>query len=70
MAIIGTASAIAEALALGLKLIMNNIDDPAKRARAVRDYVNGLVELREKLGDTKDAEEIDKIILAIIAARP
>ena len=66
----GTVGAISEAVGLALKLINNHIEDPARRDRAIREYIDGLYQLAGKLIEAKDAEEAHFIIRAIIDNKP
>lgn len=65
----GTIGAIAEVIAVSLKMLKDYIDDPRRRAKAIASYINGLRSLRDKLGEA-DAEELDRILLSIIDSKP
>jgi hypothetical protein len=62
---------IIEAIGQGFGLANNVIDmieDPARRAKARRMYLDSLKELQEKIYVEKDAEKVDALILNLIAA--
>ena len=63
----GTIGAVAGVVAIIGGLIKDSIDDPKKRARAIVEVVDKLKELRERLYETNDIEELDRAVLALIA---
>lgn len=55
----------------GFKLankIIGYIDDPAKRAKARREYIDSLEAIRSQIQKEQDYEKIDSLLLDLIAA--
>lgn len=48
--------------------IIDYIDDPAKRAKARREYLDSLEAIREKIKNEKGAEIIDRLLLDLVSA--
>jgi len=47
--------------------IIGMIEDPARRAKARRFYLDSLNELREKIKNEKDFDKVGDLLLALIA---
>lgn len=63
----GVVTMLGEGFALANKII-DYIDDPAKRAKARREYIDSLQGIREKIKNEQDYEKIDSLLLDLIAA--
>jgi hypothetical protein len=66
-----TGGGIVTILGEGFKLankIIGYIDDPAKRAKARREYLDSLEAIRSQIQKEQDYEKIDSLLLDLIAA--
>ena len=63
----GVVTLIGEGFSLANKII-GYIDDPAKRAKARRDYIDSLEAIRSRIQKEQDYEKIDSLLLDLIAA--
>ena len=57
-----------EGFRLANTIIDKYIDDPARRARARREYIDSLETLRSQIQKEQDHEKIDSLLLTLIAA--
>ena len=57
-----------EGFHLANMIIDKYIDDPARRARARREYIDSLETLRSQIQKEQDHEKIDSLLLTLIAA--
>jgi len=63
----GVMTLIGEGFSLANKII-GYIDDPAKRAKARREYIDRLESIRSQIQKEQDYEKIDSLLLDLIAA--
>jgi len=63
----GVVTLIGEGFSLANKII-GYIDDPAKRAKARREYIDSLEAIRSQIQKEQDYEKIDSLLLDLIAA--
>lgn len=63
----GVVEAIGQGFGLANRVI-DMIEDPARRQKARREYIDSLKELQEKINVEQNAEEVDRLILSLIAA--
>ena len=63
----GVTTLLGEGFSLANKII-GYIDNPAKRAKARREYLDSLQAIREKIKNEQDIEAIDQFLLDLIAA--
>ena len=64
----GTVELVGEGFHLANTIIDKYIEDPARRARARREYIDTLENLRAKIKEEKDHEKMDTLLLELIAA--
>jgi hypothetical protein len=63
----GVVTIIGQGFTLANKII-DYIDNPAKRAKARREYLDALEAMREKIKTEQGLETIDRLLLDLIAA--
>ena len=59
---------LAQALRLGNTLIDKYVTDPEHKAKARREYLDGLQEIRAKIAGETDLETLDRLLLDLVAA--